>query len=576
MTIIHSLWGGGKLFSLIWEEVREKDFPYSIKHLEGGKKMKKKLTLLVALIMAVSTLSACGGNADVTSAAATTESSGGESTVATTGSGTEDSRDVVVTVQLKADVGTFDPFGQASEAARRLRFMVFQTLFRFNDYGSDPEPLLAKSYVQEDELVYIITLNENICDSAGNPFTANDVIYSIKTQNETGYQANTLDHVDLEACEAVDDTTVKVVLKDQAVEVWEALIGRIPMVTEAAYSSDADNMTNNPVGTGAYMLESWTGGSEVVLVKNDQYWRTGGNDQNVDKIVFKVISESAQRGIEMETGAVDILYDCAIDDLQRFLADPDNYNVYIEESPNMSLLFFNCSEDSVCTDVRVRQAIAYAVDANAVVAAVYRGYAAVANTLCSPLYSEWTDSMKDNDFYNVNIEKAKALLEEAGYGDGLELRFMVDESANSQAVAQIVQAAVSQIGVTITIESYETAVYSTNIYDPTVFDIYFGTLRADVSAMALFNNRLNAISGSNRVWYNNAEFQALVEECVTGTASKEKIDELYAMFNEEIPIYPLASLQEIYVTTKGIEDFHVAVGSYLFPGSFAYTSDFKK
>lgn len=538
--------------------------------------MKKGFALFMALAMIASFMGCATGSQNTTNApAAAAQPAEQGSAAATTETATAEKIDnAVVTVELKADPGTFDPFGSSGEEARRPRFLVFQTLFFYRTASADPEPLLAKSYVKEDDLTYTITLNENICDSEGNPFTAKDVLFSLKTQKETGTQANTLNYVDIDACEVIDDLTIKIVMTQQVVESFEALIGRIPMCTEAAYTADADHMTNVPVGTGPYKLESWIVGSQIVLVKNDKYWRADGNDQNAEKILLKVIAETAQRGIEMETGNVDILYDCSADDFARFQADPAKYTTHVVDAPNMGVLVFNCSENSVCADKNIRQAVAYAVDSNAIIAAAFRGYGKVAKTLCGPAFREWNDSMENSSFYDVDLEKAKALLADAGHADGLTLRFMVDDGSTSQAIAQIVQASLSQIGVTVQIDSYEAAVYSSNIKDPTMFDIYYGTTRSDLSAMSLFNNRLNQ-KGSNRAFYINDEFQAMVDKCVA-SPSQAEIDALLAMFNEEIPLYPIAQLTELYVTVAGVEDFNLAVGSYIFPGQFTYTADFHK
>ncbi|MDD3409615.1 MAG: ABC transporter substrate-binding protein, partial [Eubacteriales bacterium] len=342
---------------------------------------------------------------------------------------------------------SLDPYETAGAEAARVKRQVMEGLFEINDAG-EYIPLLATSWEWENDTTLLFHLREGVTFSDGAAFTAQDVLYSITASKDGSLLKQ---YIDLEKTEIVDDYTIRIVMTEPTPLLFDKFESQhFPVIHQAAYESADNNFMYKPIGTGPYVVESWKTGDSVTLVRNENYWGTPAYCQ---KVIFRLIPESAQRTIEMEVGSIDINLDTSYEDMEYF-QDENVYTIGQYALPTVNALFFNMDEthNSPVRDPKVRQAMAYAIDSEAISKSVY-GVGQAANSNLSPYYAYfYNHDLTENDvLYRADLEKAKQLMQEAGYADGFDLTILLSENMDEQNVAEIMQYELAQIGINLQI-----------------------------------------------------------------------------------------------------------------------------
>jgi len=236
------------------------------------------------------------------------------------------------------------------------------------------------------------------------------------------------------------------------------------IVSQEAYEEYGDEYgINYVVGTGPYMFQEWRQGDKIVIVKNPDYnwgpeWMTNRGPALIDNIEFRVIPEENSRLMELEAGNVHILRDVPASFLQR-VDDIDGVEVMRRDATKLGYLAYACDKEPF-TDIRVRQAINHAINKDDIITYVFRGYGEPAYGYLPPaLKSEYyADSKKDG--YEYDVEKAKQLLNEAGYNDGLSLTLSVENSTEYSRLAEVLQDQLKQVGINVVIQPYDSSSYT--------------------------------------------------------------------------------------------------------------------
>ncbi|WP_434309205.1 ABC transporter substrate-binding protein [Hominifimenecus sp. rT4P-3] len=529
--------------------------------------MKKALACLLAASMAVSLVS-CGG--DTKETVGKTESGDPKTTEGATPEKVDSVAADKIIVEITADPGDMNPWNQNSVSMLRVREVCYETLAK--PVGAEIVPCLAESWDWLDETHLQLNLRKGVKFHNGDEMKAEDCLFSLESAKDSPGFARNVKNILFDQCEIKDDYTLVLAYSGPSIFYMNDLV-RVAITSKAAYEADPDQMTGKPIGTGPYQLTDWVLGSSLTFEKFDGYWDEG--EQNVDTIVYRVITEATQRTIELETGGVDFLYDVPSSDLERLEAN-EGFVLDSASTTRTAALYFNCSENSVCQDANLRKAICYAIDTEAVAAVGYRGYGEPAYSTITPDNDEWSESLKqDGVLYAHDVEKAKEYLAAAGYADGVTINLIVDEDAQRNAAVLVVQSCLAEVGITMNIVSYESAVFQTTLLDEKGgWDILINNFKADGTIMILFNNQFDNRSG-DRTFIHNEEMQALVEEGVK-YGDPEVLEKLLKMFEEDlIPMYCMVNMKEYYAYKKGIENFTVN-RSTVKPGGFVYTEEFKK
>ncbi|WP_448591351.1 ABC transporter substrate-binding protein [Thermoflexus hugenholtzii] len=384
---------------------------------------------------------------------------------------------VLVVARAKMDIRTLDPHRQYEIAPPQIMRAAYETLVTLGDKGADItkiEPLLAESYeVSPDAKVYTFRLRKGIKFHTGNEMTAEDVIFSFRRLGNLKDNPAWLfsDHV--ESIEAIDPYTVRITLKEPNAAFLAMLVSPNFAVvdskavkekggTDAPDADKTDRATDwlnqNSAGTGPFILKEWREKEHVILERNPNYWR---DPPAIDRIVIRDIPDPTAQLQALERGEVDIAQSLDVDLIARLRASG---KAQIIEGYTLDMIYLaitmNPEISKELADKRVRQAIMYAIDYEGIIKDLMRG-AAVHLPTTIPLGLIGTDP---NLAPKRDLEKARALMKEAGYEKGFTVK-MVFPTATfvgglpAETLAAKLQADLAQIGITLELEPRETVAW---------------------------------------------------------------------------------------------------------------------
>lgn len=408
--------------------------------------MKRILAMLLATLM-VLTLAACGagnGNGNAGNANSGNEQSTGSGNEQSTGTGRDS-----ITVATNMIISTIDPWDKSSLQNNQVRTQIYESFYYFNDNTGEYEPRLATSYdVSEDGKTYTFHLREDVKFHNGDPMTASDVVYSIGRALEEPSLASYTSAID--SYEAVDDSTVNITLKDvNAPFMMNATW--IYIVSEKACEEAGDSLGNTAVlcGTGPYYVEEYNPDVQIVLKAFPDYYR---GEAAIKTATFKPIVDNSTGLIAFENGELDY-YNVPTTDWKE-ISESGKYNTELVAANHIS--YFGVNYRGVLEDVKVREAVAHCIDKAAIVLGAYDGLASQADCIVNSSYV--IGAPTENITYDYNIERAKELLAEAGYADGVDIGVILTIAGGYfEKMALILQSSLAEAGITCTLESMEQA-----------------------------------------------------------------------------------------------------------------------
>lgn len=492
--------------------------------------MKKKFWLLVAMVLSVLFLVACGGDSDKKSGSAT-------------------AKDTLVIAQ-GADAKSLDPHASNDNPSSRIRIQIFDRLMDLDDNGV-PQPMLAESWERPDDTTIIFHLRKGVKFHNGDEMKASDVKFSLERALKSPEVSHILDGV--KGVEVLDDYTVKVTTEKPMAAILNNLSHTtIAILSEKATTEAGDSFGQNPIGTGPYKFVSWQSGDRVTLEAFPDYWQ---GEAPVKNVVFRNIVEETNRTIGLETGELDIIYDIQGMDKNK-LKDDERFNLI--EGPQLSLTYLGFNMKKAPYDnPKVREAISYAIDQKPIIDTVFLGAGEPANSILGPNVFAYYDVEK----FTQDIAKAKALLAEAGYPNGFKAKIWVNDNPVRRDTAVILQDQLKQIGIDLTIETVEWGAFldGTARGDHEMYLLGWGnvTRDPDYGMFELISTSTMGAAG-NRFFYSNPEVDKLLEAGKT-ELDPEKRKEIYKQIQEivrkDLPMYMIVYPLQNVVTQKNIKNF---------------------
>jgi peptide/nickel transport system substrate-binding protein len=434
------------------------------------------------------------------------------------------------------------------------------------DYDITPRPALATEWsISPDGRTYTFKLRPNVKFHDGKPFTSADVAYSIqllKTVHPRG--RNTFANV--AEVQTPDPLTAIIVLEKPAPYLIKALTAaESPMLPRHIYegTDPITNQNNNaPIGTGPYLFKEWVRGSHVIFEKNPNYW--DADLPRIDRMVCKFVRDAGARSVAFENGSGDIGYrtPVALPDLERlkklphlvFETDGTSY------SYNVQCLQFNF-DSQFFKDIRVRQAVAHAIDRAALLKAVVYGYGTVTYSPIAPGLKEFHDPTPSP--YKFDLKKAEELLDEAGFKRGADkIRFKVPLDYNPIAdegrrLCEFLRAALGRIGIAVEIRALDLSAFSKRVYTDREFDFTFNghsnLFDPTVGVQRIYwsKNFKKGVPFSNASNYNNPKVDALLEGAAVENdpvKRKQMFVDFQNIVAQELPDLSLYS--PLYLTIK--------------------------
>ena len=369
--------------------------------------------------------------------------------------------DIVLGVVLEPP--HLDPTAGAAAAIDEIVYAnVFEGLTRIGPDGS-VQPALAASWdVSEDGTVYTFNLQSGVKFHDGTDFEASDVVFSLdRARAEDSVNAQKPLFAQIDTVEAVDATTVKVTLKQpQGSFLYNMGWGDAVIV---APESAEDNKAN-PIGTGPFKFESWAKGSSITIVKSDGYW---GDDVALEKAEFRIIPDAAAAVPALLSGDVHAFANLqAGDALLQIQSDP-RFTVVIGATEGETILSTNNMKPPF-DNLKVRQAIAHALNRDALIIGNGSGYGTPIGSHFSPANEAYVDLVGT---YEYDPEKAKALLAEAGYPDGIKATLKLPPPAYAREGGQVVAAQLRDVGIDLEIIPVEWAQWLDQVFKAKDYDL---------------------------------------------------------------------------------------------------------
>ncbi|HXA94105.1 MAG TPA: ABC transporter substrate-binding protein [Candidatus Dormibacteraeota bacterium] len=439
-------------------------------------------------------------------------------------------------VGLVAEPVALDPAQVTDLNSNRVGRRVVETLVAFADETTQIVPGLAESWtISKDGLSYTFKLRKGISFHDGTPFNAAAVKFSIERQINPEHPANKLGKYpfaayffgNVKAVEVMDDSTVRFILKEPRASFLAILTaGAASIVSPTAAMKLGQDYAASPVGTGPFKFATWDHGQRVVLDKNPGYWRF---PVKVDHVIFRPITEDQARLTELLTGALDLI-----------VGTPPDFVDQLENNPKVTLqrqvgahvwyLGFNNAKKPF-DDKRVRQALNYAVNKDAIVRDVLKGTGAVSKGPVLP--GTWGDDAGLKAF-PYDPARARKLLAEAGLPNGFSTTLWVPESGSGMqspvAMSTIIQSNLKAVGVTVNLQTMEWGTYLAKLRtkEQEMFALSWmaGSEDPDLVLYPLLHSSQWTPVGPNRAMYKNPRFDDVLTQARL-TTDQAKRAELY-------------------------------------------------
>jgi peptide/nickel transport system substrate-binding protein len=429
---------------------------------------------------------------------------------------------------------------------------IYESLLKY-DFDLKPMPGLAKSWeVSPDGLTYTFKLWPNITFHDGHPLTSEDVVFTMTKLLMETHARGRVTFARIDKAEAPDPLTAVFTLKTPFAPFLGSLdCTTAPIMPKHIY--DGTDYRKNPanaqaIGSGPFKLKEWVKGSHVHLVRHEGYYRP--NEPYLDEIIYRVIPDSASRGVALEQGTVQLTQWSDIEnfDVARLSKLP-NYEVstkgYEFFAPHQWLELNNRVKPM--DDKRFRQAIAYAIDRKALLQRVYFNIGKLASGPVSSKTRFFEPKLKT---YDYSLDKAKALLDEMGLKPGADgkrvtLNYMIPPYGESyQRAGEFIRQSLGRVGIDIQLQNVDIAGWAEKSsnwdYHMTMNLVYqFGDPALGVARTYISSNIKKGILFSNTAGYSNPEVDRLFDEAAVST-SDAKRQELYSQVQnilvEDVPV----------------------------------------
>ncbi|WP_027339340.1 ABC transporter substrate-binding protein [Halonatronum saccharophilum] len=490
---------------------------------------RKGFLMSIALVLMLVILVGCGGQEEVKE----------ESQIA------EDQRyGGTYMGRLSSDPPTLDPAHATDTTSTKAIDNIFDGLVRY-DEDLNVVPAIAKDWdISDDSLTWTFYLRDNVYFHDGNHLTADDVVYSFsrildpKTQSPRAWLFDRVEGAEafqngeadaVSGLKALDDYTVEITLAEPFTPFLSVLTMEVAsIVSPEAAKEYGDDFTRNPIGAGPFEFVSWRNDHQLELVKNENYYIDGL--PYLDEVVFRIISESSPAFAEYEQGNIYEMADGDIPDgqMQRVLTS-DEFSEELINVPTLGTYYFGFNtEVEPFNDKKVRQAMNFAINRDIIADVLMNGTVTPARGILPPGMPGYNDEIEG---YNFDVDRAKELLAEAGYPDGLpgtyELAYNTDDT--HQSIAEALQRNLKSIGVDVELINMEWGTYIEKVDDGDTEMFRLGWIAAyadaDYFLHPLFHSS-NAGPGGNGAFYSNSEIDEMLDKARGMEPGEDRV-ELY-------------------------------------------------
>jgi len=456
-----------------------------------------------------------------------------------------------------------DPRVGTDAASERLDQLIFSSLIK-HSATYELEPDLALSWEIPNPTTYIFHLRTDAKFHDGRPVTSRDVVYTFRSVLDGAIQtAKAGTYRLVQSVEATDDQTIVFKLKEPfAPFLWNLARGAIGIVPYGA----PEDFSKNPIGSGAFKFVRYVPDSEVVLERNDSYY---GSKTKMTHFQFKIIPEAIVRALELKKGSIDIALSVLTPDMVEALRGNRDLEVLQAAGTNYQYVAFNL-KDPLFSDIRVRKAIAYAIDRDKIIKYLWRGQAKPATGVIPP--GNWSYAA-DVGTYPYNPPRARELLRESGH-ENASFTYRTATDDTGRLMAAVLQEQFRDVGIQMEIRSNEFATFYSDVVKGN-FQMYslrwIGANNDPDILNYVFHSMMFPPNGANRGRYANAEVDRLIDFArreVDTEKRKKAYQSIQRIVADELPYVSLFYVDNVAVYNKRI------AGMKLYPaGEYEFLAD---
>ncbi len=463
-------------------------------------------------------------------------------------------------MSLGPDFVTFHPYFDTTNP--QFKPIFFEAPIRISDEG-DFEPWLAESWEEsEDGLSITLKLREGIKFHNGRELTADDIVWSVDyaRNEELGHHLSDR-FQNTTGATKIDDYTVQINYS----EISPKLDGISKMYIFPQEA--AETIETVPVGTGPFKFEEWVPGDQVTAVKFEDYWQEGL--PYLDEVVIKPIPDEQSRMVNLLAGSIDLLLGVPLAD-KALLEEVPEVTVFASPPGFEFYAFLVNINEPPFDDVRVRQALNYAIDREKIRQTAFHGEA---NMIVEPYPpTSWAYAEDLADYYTYDPEKAKELLAEAGYPDGFDTTMLIRGPSGAYLdMAQVYQQDLAAVGIDVELIPTELPQYWPQLIGSEFAMVSHGTGDTTVDPSGLFEGAaccrpFRNFFGitDNDTWF--PEYQSLVEQAgqeLDQTKRKELYHQALEILLEQGWTISVAWRQDVFAYNDNVHDLRTDMSGYI-------------
>lgn len=471
--------------------------------------------------------------------------------------------DKTITIAQESTIEGLDPYLDNTTTTNSALANVYNSLTARNAEGK-LVPGLATSWERVDQTTWRFELREGVKFSNGNEFTAEDVKFSFNRmanfeKSEWQFIGKSVTSVNI-----IDEHTIELTTNNPFPTFAGTIYFAKIMDKEWTEAHDPGYIATHAMGTGPYKVEEWEMGDHLTLVVNENYW---GEKPSVEKALIKPITEVSTRLAAIETGSVDLITNVPFQSINRIKEDPDT-EVVAKPGRRVIFLGVNQREGFPASNLKVRKAMYTAINEGEIIDRIMQGYATPANQITAPPDVGYNPDVKRPE---PSIEKAKELLEEAGYPDGFDITLDVpyDRYVKDEEIGQAVVSYLQKAGINAKLKTRTKSVHFDRINtsasmseDPKTDFFMMGWRDSSFDAARPHTTHVRTVDPDKGygTWnggrHSNPKLDQLLEEAAKEVDPEERVEilkEVNEVCMDNVAVIPLHIQYDIYGATDKVQ-----------------------
>lgn len=416
-----------------------------------------------------------------------------------------------IVVGIPQDIeDSLDPHAAVAAGTEEILFNIFEGLLKYDEKGNLIDAVASAHTASDDGKTYTFTLRDGVKFHDGSTVTLDDVIYSIERSADVGVSTSAF--LNIAEINKLDEKTIEIVLTEPDTEF-------LAYMTTAIIPAGNEDPASNAIGTGPFKYVSRSPQENIVVEKFDEYW---GEPAYLDQVTFKIVSDANSIVTNLKSGAIDMY-----SRLTTVQADEASEvcDIYEGTMNLVQAMYLNNTAEPL-DDVRVRQALAYAINEQEILDLTSDGKGTIIGTSMIPAFEKY-HLPELADAYPQDVEKAKELLTEAGFPDGFDLTITVPSNYQPHIdTAQVIVEQLKAVGINAEIQLVEWDSWLSDVYTNREYQATVVGVDASVLTPKALMERFNSEAGNNFINYSNEEFDALYEKAAS-TTNEEEVTESY-------------------------------------------------